>query len=105
MLTPAATSTLPEGSRVAVWPVTRGKLRLPVRTQAAVPEQAVPPVTLKVVEVERPWAFVTVAVREGVLSECTQEGGVQLISLWVAALAAVPSVPLEAVHEKERALP
>ena len=79
---------------------------LPVRTQPPlVPEQAVPPVRVKVVEVERPWAFVTVAVMEGMLSAGTQAGGAHVSSLRVALFVALPSVPVEAVQEKERALP
>jgi hypothetical protein len=52
----------------------------------------------------RPSALKTLAVRRGVVPECTQAGAVQLTWLVSVAVVAVESVPVFAVQEKERPL-
>jgi hypothetical protein len=62
------------------------------------------PVKEKEVDVERPSALDTVAVRVGEAPAGTQEGAVHSTSLVVAVFAGVERVPVLAVQEKESAL-
>jgi hypothetical protein len=59
---------------------------------------------VKLVEVDRPSAFTTVAVMDSGEEVGTHEGGVHCTSLRVAVLDGAPSVPASADQVKESAL-
>ncbi len=96
-------STLPEGSSVKILCDISAMSPVSMKPPESC-SQVAPPVIVKVMEADRPWAFTTVAVTDSGVLAGTHEGAVHCTSLRVASLEGAARVPARADQWKVSAL-